>query len=58
MAFDQYKYIDGYNREHYDRISVRVPKGVKAEWQEAAKGKGLSMSEMIARAVDEFLKKK
>ncbi len=57
MAFTEKKaafdYINAYQKEKYDRITVMAEKGKKAEYQAAAKLKGLSLSAFIQSCVDE-----
>lgn len=50
-------YIDGYKREHYDRITITAPKGTKERWKQLAEAREMSISQMAIRAVDEFTKK-
>lgn len=57
MAFDQIKYSNDYNRENYDKISVLVPKGEREQWKALAKRQGISVSEMIRRAVADYAEK-
>ena len=52
--FDQIEYINEYNKSHYDNISIRVPKGTKQEWKSEAQRRGLSLAELITRAIDAF----
>lgn len=49
-AFD---YINAYQKEKYDRITVMAEKGKKAEWQAAAKLKGMSLSAFVMQCVEE-----
>lgn len=49
--FDQNKYIREYNEKNYDRIQLRIPKGMKAEWQARAKEEGKSLTEWIIKKV-------
>jgi len=59
MAFDQSKYIQDYTKEHYDRVTLRLPKGKKALLQEEArirditdiKGK-VSVNRLIINALE------
>lgn len=57
MAFTDKKaafnYINAYQKEKYDRITVMAEKGKKAEYQAAAKLKGLSLSAFVMQCVDE-----
>lgn len=55
MAFDQKKYIDEFNKENYDRISIRVPKGKKDELTKLAKQKGgRSVNSLIIEALESY----
>lgn len=57
MAFSNKKaafdYVNAYQKEKYDRISVMAHKGKKAEYQEAARLQGLSLSAFIMQCVDD-----
>ena len=57
MAFSDkkaaYDYVNQYQKEKYDRITVMADKGKKAEYQAAAKLKGMSLSAFIMYCVDE-----
>lgn len=57
MSFDQIKYSNAYNRENYDKISVMVPKGEREKWKTLAKRQGISVSEMVRRAVADYAEK-
>ncbi|MBR3186696.1 MAG: hypothetical protein IKF59_01505 [Lachnospiraceae bacterium] len=46
-----------YLSEKVDSIMVRVPKGKKAEVQDAAAGMGLSVNQFCALAIDEKLER-
>ena len=48
-----FNYINEYQREKYDRITVMASKGKKAEYHAAAKQSGLSLSAFIMQCVDE-----
>ena len=50
--FDQSAYIADYNRKNYDRVELKLPRGMKAKWQEAAKAEGLSLTEYITQRVE------
>lgn len=49
-AFD---YVNAYQKEKYDRITVMAEKGKKAKYQAVAKIKGVSLSAFIMKCVDE-----
>ncbi len=57
MAFSDkqaaFNYVNQYQKEKYDRITVMAEKGKKAEYQAAAKLKGMSLSAFIMSCVDE-----
>ena len=52
-----FKYVNEYQKEKYDRITVMADKGKKAKYQEAAKEAGLSLSGFIMKCVDEKINK-
>ena len=52
-AFDQIKYQNEFNKNRYDRITILVPKGKKAEWSEKAKSEGLSLTAWIVKHIEE-----
>lgn len=55
MAFDQQKYIDEFNKENYDRLSIRIPKGKKAVLTELSKSKGgQSINSLIIEALEAY----
>lgn len=49
-AFD---YINQYQKEKYDRITIMAKKGKKAKYQAAAQLKGMKLSSFIMACVDE-----
>lgn len=51
--FNQAAYTAAYHKEHYDRIEMKIPKGLKAEWQAKAKAEGLSLTEWIMKKIRE-----
>lgn len=46
-------YVDDYNDEHYDRVTLRVPKGTKAQWQRSAAWYGCSLNFFLTHCVTE-----
>ena len=52
VEFNQNEYIANYNKENYDRIELKIPKGKKAEWKAKAKAEGLSLTEWITKQVE------
>lgn len=57
MAYEKIKYNNQYNKANYDKITILVPKGEKDEWKAFAQKKGLSMTEMVRRAVADYFEK-
>ena len=57
MAFTDkqaaFNYVNQYQKENYDRITVMADKGKKREYQTAAKALGLSLSAFVMACVDE-----
>ena len=53
MAFDQYKYMNDYKRDVYDRFDVLVPKGRKQVIKQEAEIRGLSVSQLVVKALEE-----
>lgn len=51
--FDQIKYITEYNKEKYDEIRIRIPKGTKAEWKTIIAKQGKSINAFIVEAVED-----
>lgn len=49
--FDKNKYIMEYDKDNYDRIITKVPKGNKRLLKEYAEANGLSMADLIIAAV-------
>ena len=46
-----------YNDKAYDRITLAVPKGAKAVWQQFAETKGKSLTQFIRELVENEIKK-
>lgn len=42
-----------YNAENYERISLNVPKGKKAEYQKRAESAGKSLNQFIIDCIEE-----
>lgn len=49
--------VTKYVKEHYDRISLTVPQGKKAELQAHAAARGESVNGFINRAIDETMER-
>lgn len=58
MAFTErkaaFRYINNYQKEKYDRITILVQKGRKEAIQNKAKAHGMSTSEYIVACIDEY----
>lgn len=61
MAFADKKaafaYVNEYQKEKYDRITIMVEKGKKEKYKAAAKKSGMSLSAFIMMCVDEKIEK-
>lgn len=61
MAFSDkqaaFRYVNEYQKEKYDRITLMADKGKKETYQAAAKEAGLSLSAFIMKCVDEKIGK-
>lgn len=59
MAFNQIKYISEYNRQHYDEIKIKIPKGKRGLLRQIAaerhivddKGR-VSVNRMVVVAIE------
>lgn len=61
MAFSDkqaaFKYINEYQKQKYDRITILRKSGEKKQLEEIAKSKGLSVTQFINACIDEKLKR-
>lgn len=61
MAFTDkkaaFKYVNDYQKEKYDRITVMAAKGKKEEYQAAAKLKGMKLSSFVQHCVEKELER-
>ena len=55
MSFDQIKYIQEFNKEKYDKVTLSIPKGQKQIWKDEASKRGLSLTEFITRSIEYYL---
>lgn len=46
---------DRYNRKVYESIALRVVKGTRSRWHDAAADRGLSLAALIVAAVTEYI---
>ena len=51
------KAVDKYVKNNYDNLTIRVPKGRKAEIQSHAQSKGESLNEFVGKAVDQRIER-
>lgn len=61
MAFankeDAYAYINAYQKEKYDRITVMAEKGKKEKYRAAAKERGMKLSAFMQYCADQELER-
>lgn len=54
--FDQIRYNNDFNKEHYDRISLMLPKGTKEKLKQEAAARGYkSVNALIVAAIESFI---
>ena len=51
--FDETKYKADFARENYDRVVFTVPKGKRADIKRCASLKGISITQLIVRALEQ-----
>lgn len=56
MAFDPNAYTNDYKRQHYDRLAALVPKGKGEAVKRLAAVNGLTVSQLIVRALEQTYK--
>ncbi len=56
MAFDKVKYDAEYAKANYDVIRATIPKGRGADVRKLASSRGISVSQLIVRALEECYK--
>lgn len=52
MAFDKNRYDADYKRANYDHIQIMVPKGCRDDIKAEASRRGMSVSQLIIRALE------
>lgn len=45
-----------YESKAYDKILIRIPKGERERFKQAAENRGLSLNQLFVQAAEEFLK--
>lgn len=56
MAFDPQEYKYEFRRENYDQMSFLVPKGKRQVIRDYAATKGISVAQLIIRALEDCYK--
>jgi len=54
--FNQTKYITQYSKEHYSRISTKLPKQLVADFKHTCEKNGVSMNNCIKLLIEDYLK--
>ena len=54
--FNQKKYVQQYNKEHYSRLSVDLPKEAKEKLIDICNQKGISIRQYILEIIEKELK--
>ena len=49
------KRTNEHKKKHYDRLGLLAPKGAKAVWVEYANANGLSLSQLVVKAVEAYM---
>ena len=55
--FDQKKYINEYNSQHYDKVALRLPKGQREIVKAYASEKGMSLNSYLVALIKEDMEK-
>ena len=56
MAFNQIKYQQEYNKEHYVQVKVAIPKEMKQELVDICNRQGISIRQFILNSIEEAKK--
>lgn len=54
--FNQKKYVQQYNKDHYSRLSVDLPKEAKEKLIDICNQKGISIRQYILEVIEKELK--
>lgn len=57
-AFNQNAYINAYSKEHYDRVTILLPKGDKEKLKEVAKSNNMTVTQYLLMARDFYERNK
>ena len=52
VQFDQIKYQQEYNKNHYDSVNIMIPKGMREKIKTYAKADGLSVAKYILKTIE------
>lgn len=55
--FNQYQYINDYNKKNYDRVTIIMPSGKKSVIKAVADKRHQSLSEFVNELIDRELNK-
>lgn len=55
--FDQKRYINEYNAQHYDKVILRLPKGQREIVKAYASEKGMSLNSYLVALIKEDMEK-
>ena len=50
--FNQVEYAKAYNKLQYDTVNLRIPKGLRQKWKDAAENAGQSLNAYVMQAVE------
>ena len=54
--FNQTKYINQYTKEHYSRISTKLPKELVAKFKDICIKNNISMNNCIKNLIEDYIK--
>ena len=56
--FNQIKYQTEYNKQHYDSITIMIPKGMRDQVRGYAKAENLSVTKYILKTIEFYERRK
>ena len=56
--FNQIKYQTEYNKQHYDSLTIMIPKGMRGQVREYAKAENLSVTKYILKIIEFYESRK
>lgn len=57
-VFNQNTYINAYSKEHYDRVTILLPKGDKEKLKEVAKSNNMTVTQYLLMTRDFYERNK